>query len=149
MTKSTDITIKALHAEIDAHGVRQNVAIKTPSRDLGRDAAATLADTKRGKADAYRIAVLALIAQMVTNGDIAPKSLRDRKDYIKAGKPAIMVNAAYMYGDPDKAGDPRWNSNSFVSRFLKDNVHRAGTIKDNVAVVKGDGRHEWWIVLVG
>lgn len=148
---SNDLTIKSLHAVIDAHGVRRNAAIRTASRDTARDAAAALSDTKRGKADAYRIAVLALIAALSDAGSLltGDTSKAARKRYVAAGKGTFSVDVAALI--PEGLDTPKWNDGAALSMWIKRNAHRSGVLADNVVTLRDpeQGHHHFWVMVTG
>lgn len=144
-----ELTIKAMHAEIDAHGVRRGATIRTASRDLGRDAAAALADTKRGNADLYRVAILAMIAGLVKAGTLltGDTSKGARRRFVDAGKGVFSVDVAVLI--PEGPANPKWNDGAALSMWISRNAHRSGILADNVVTLRdtGQGKHHFWIMV--
>lgn len=146
----SDITIKSIHAVIDTHGVRQKVRADKADKAVANDAAAMLADTKRGKADAYRTAILALVTAMVTTPEwqVADRSKAGRREHVLAGGAAFTVDAGAMFPDGlagEAAGLP-WNDGAALSMWLKRNVHRVGAA-GRVETLRVDDTHRFWILV--
>lgn len=156
----SDILVKSIHAAIDAHGVRQRVAVGQVGRDLGREAAAALAASKRGNPDAYRVSMLALIAAMgrTPAWQVAPGTgLAARGQHVRAGGAAFMVDAAVMFPEPAEAfaAGHGWNDDSALSRVLKDNADKVGVNPARVLKYRDGkpgkpgqpGNHRFWILV--
>ncbi len=145
----SDITIKSIHATVDAHGVRQRVKADRADKVAANEAAHVLADTKRGVADAYRTAILALISAMVTTAEwqCTDRSKAGRRDHVDNGGAAFMVDAGAMFPDglatAQAGGD--WNDNSALQMWIARNAHRVGATK-RVHTLREDG-HKFWIVV--
>ncbi len=145
----SDITVKSIHATIDAHGVRQRVKADKADKAAANEAAHVLADTKRGVADAYRTAILALISAMVTTAEwqCSDGSIAGRRDHVDNGGAAFMVDAGVMFPDglAKRAAGLKWNDGSALSMWIERNAHRVGAT-GRVETLRQDG-HKFWIVV--
>jgi hypothetical protein len=139
-----NLTVKAIHTVIDSHGVRQSVKADSSAKADALQAAAALADTKRGNTDKYRIAILAMIAALVAGGNVAKDgSKAGRRDHLDNGGAAFSVSIPVLF-----AGETVKNSGAALSTWINRNAHRAGTDKSKVVTLRDEEQPDsFWIML--
>lgn len=142
--KMSVLTVKQIHLEIDSHGVRQAVRATADAKAEAVQASVDLANTKRGKTDNYRIAILAMIAALVVSGKVvADGSKNGRRLHVADGGAAFSISIEALF-----PGETLKNSGAALSTWINRNAHRAGTDKSNVVTFRDDDNADMFWIMV-
>jgi hypothetical protein len=136
------ITIKGAKVRIDSRGVTPVLA----DRDAVHAAMAAPGRSNRLLATADRQSIaMYVVALFRVAATLCGRSLDDKREWVKAGHPHFIVDAASM--NPDMVGVEGWNDQAFVASALKWGAGIAGVQDTQVSVARtAKGAYTFYVV---